>query len=82
MGCLDNALANLWEKMARSKHSHDICPKIVEIMLRRAGRGFPPDTHFRIVMDTNIWILGEELFTSLQTTPLGEKWMGPLEDGF
>ena len=77
MGCLDNALANLWEKMARSKHSRDICPKIAEMMLRRARRGFPPDTHFRIVMDTNIWMLGEELFTSLQTTPLGEKWVGP-----
>ena len=78
MSYLDNVLANLWEKMAKSKHSHDICPKIAEMMVRRARRGFPQDTHFKVVMDTNIWMLGEDLFTSLQTTSLGEKWVGPL----
>ena len=77
MSCLDNFLANLWEKMARSKYSYDICPKMTEIMLWRARRGFPQNTHFKIVMDTNIWRWGDDVFTSLRTASSDKKCVEP-----
>ena len=68
--------------MARSRYSYDICPKITEMMLWRARRGFPQDTHLRIVMDTNIWMWGDDVFTSRQTTSSDEKWVGPSRGWF
>lgn len=74
MKSLDNLLENLWEKTARSKYNHRICPKIAEMMLRRATRTFPHNNRLNVVMDTGVWILGEDLFTSLQASPLDEDW--------
>ena len=64
---LDNVLESFFEGMAKSKYRHDICPRIAKIMLWRATRNFPQDAHLRIVMDTNVWILGEDIFTTSST---------------
>ncbi len=67
MDWLDNVLEIFFERMAKSKYRHDICPRIEEMMLWRATRNFPQDTHLRIVMDTNVWMLGEDIFTTYST---------------
>ncbi len=64
---LDNFLKVSFKVMAKSKYRYSACPRIAKKILWFATKDFPKNTYLRIVIDTNIWILGEDIFTTFPT---------------